>query len=110
MLAKRLEESKVAEVMVPNEVQVVDAATLPEKPVKPRKVLTMIIGIILGGIVGTGLVIAKSMLNRKINTTDDVENILGLPVLGIIPKADAAERRYQHKTMLQKWREKLWKK
>ena len=29
MLAKRLEESKVAEVMVPNEVQVVDAATLP---------------------------------------------------------------------------------
>ena len=30
MLAKRLEEAKVAEVMVPNEVQVVDAATLPE--------------------------------------------------------------------------------
>lgn len=31
MLSKRLEEAKVAEVMVPNEVQIVDAPTLPEK-------------------------------------------------------------------------------
>ena len=35
MLAKRLEEAKVAEVAVSTEVQVVDTATLPEDPVKP---------------------------------------------------------------------------
>lgn len=110
MLAKRLEESKVAEAMVPNEVQVVDAATLPEKPIKPRKLLTMVIGILLGAIVGTGVVVAKSLLNRKIKTTDDVENILGLPVIGIIPEASAADKPYQHRSILQKWRDKLWKK
>ena len=36
MLAKRLEEAKVAEVAVSTEVQVVDTATLPEDPVKPK--------------------------------------------------------------------------
>ena len=39
MLSTRLEEAKVAEVMVPNEVQIVDAPTLPEKAIAPRKVL-----------------------------------------------------------------------
>ena len=43
MLAKRLEEAKVAEVAVSTEVQVVDTATLPEDPVKPKKLLTLLL-------------------------------------------------------------------
>lgn len=43
MLAKRLEEAKVAEVAVSTEVQVVDTATLPEDPVKPKKFLTLLL-------------------------------------------------------------------
>ena len=43
MLAKRLEEAKVAEVAVSTEVQVVDTATLPEDPVKPKKFLTCLL-------------------------------------------------------------------
>lgn len=89
MLAKRLEEAKVAEVMVPTEVQVVDAATLPEKPIKPRKALTMAIALVLGLICGCGFVIAKSMFNKTIKTADEVEKCLGLPVLGIIPDANS---------------------
>lgn len=89
MLAKRLEEAKVAEVMVPNEVQVVDTATLPEQPIKPKKALTMALSLILGIICGAGFVIARSMLNRKIRTADDVEQQLGLPVLGLIPDANS---------------------
>ena len=42
MLSTRLEEAKVAEVMVPNEVQIVDAPTLPEKAIAPRKVLILL--------------------------------------------------------------------
>ena len=85
MLAKRLEEAKVAEVMVPNEVQVVDWGTLPEKPIKPRKVLIMAIMTLLGLIVGMGTVIIQSLMYRKIRTAEDVEKELGLPVLGMIP-------------------------
>ena len=85
MLAKRLEEAKVAEVMVANEVQVVDTATLPEKPVKPRKALTLILSLLLGLMAGCGYAIAYEMINRKIRTPEDVQNYLGLPVLGSVP-------------------------
>ena len=113
MLAKRLEEAKVAEVMVPNEVQVVDAATLPEKPVKPRKVLTMALALVLGLLAGTGGTVARSLLNRKINTTDDVEQYLQLPVLGMIPDANSVSKKKSYHGMtewMKKIRRKIWKK
>lgn len=93
MLAKRLEEAKIAEVMVPNEVQVVDEATLPERPVKPRKLLVMAIAGVLGLLVGMGGVIAHAMLYRKLRTADDIEKELGLPVLGMIPDADKTKKK-----------------
>ena len=88
MLSKRLEEAKVAEVMVPNEVQVIDEATLPEKPIKPRKALTLAIALVLGLLGGSGFVIAQELLNRKIRTATDVKNELQLPVLGVIPQVE----------------------
>lgn len=88
MLAKRLEEAKVAEVMVPNEIQVVDTATLPDKPIKPKKFLTLILAFFMGIICSGGYFVMKHLLNRKILTADDVEEQLGLPVLGFIPDAN----------------------
>ena len=92
MLAKRLEEAKVAEVMVPNEVQVIDEATLPEKPIKPRKLLTLAIAAILGILAGSGYTVAKALMYRKIRSSEDVEQYLQLPVLGSIPDADSLKK------------------
>ena len=112
MLSKRLEEAKVAEVMIPNEVQVVDEATLPEQPIKPRKGLTMVLAMLLGLLVGTGFVVARFLLNRKIRTADDVEQQLGLPVLGMIPDADDMKYKAENDGILIKIRRKLklWRK
>lgn len=111
MLAKRLEEAKVAEVMVPNEVQVVDWGTLPEKPIKPRKVLIMAIMTLLGLIVGMGTVIIQSLMYRKIRTAEDVEKELGLPVLGMIPDINILQEDLQRSSGLwSKIRRKLWRK
>jgi len=92
MLAKRLEEAKVAEAMVSNEVQVVDMATLPENPVKPNKALTLMLSLLLGLIVGCGYAITYEMLNRKIRTPEDVQSYLGLPVLGSIPDTASMDK------------------
>ena len=111
MLAKRLEEAKVAEVMVPNEVQVVDWGTLPEKPIKPRKVLIMAIMTLLGLIVGMGTVIVQSLMYRKIRTAEDVEKELGLPVLGMIPDTNTLQKEPDSSHGLwSKLRRKLWRK
>lgn len=110
MLAKRLEEAKVAEVMVPHEVQVVDAATLPDKPIKPRKALTMALSLVLGVLAGAGFVVARSLMYRKIRTADDIEQELQLPVLGMIPDADTLKKEQKNDSLFNKIRRKLWRK
>ncbi|MGL5207032.1 MAG: GumC family protein [Acidaminococcaceae bacterium] len=92
MLAKRLEEAKVAEVMVSNEVQVVDTATLPKAPVKPRKALTLALALLLGLMAGSGYVIAYEMFNRKLRTAEDIQNYLGLPLLGSVPHIESMNK------------------
>ena len=111
MLAKRLEEAKVAEAMVPTEVQVVDEATLPEKPIKPRKLLTLVLALFLGLFGGTGYTIARTLLNRKIRTAADVERYLELPVLGVIPEArSASDKKEEIHGLWAGLGRKLWKK
>ena len=85
MLSKRLEEAKVAEVMVPNEVQIVDAPTLPEKAIAPRRVLVMVASAVIGLILGCLYTLVNSLRNRRIQTAKDVEDMLQVPMLGVIP-------------------------
>lgn len=92
MLAKRLEESKVAEVMVPTNVQIVDEPTLPERPIAPRKGRTLVLAALLGLILGCGFTVAKELMNRTIRTEDDVKNYLDLPVMGAIPDEESMSR------------------
>ena len=109
MLSKRLEEAKIAEVMVPNEVQIVDNATLPEQPIKPLKSLTLILSLILGLLAGSGFVITQNLLNRRIRTSEDVEQQFGLPVLGMIPDAHTVKEE-SSQSWIDKLRRRLWRK
>lgn len=92
MLAKRLEEAKVAEVMVSTEVQVVDTVTLPDAPVKPRKALTLVLAALLGLLIGSGGVLAYELFNRKLRTADDIEYYLGLTVIGSVPELESLNK------------------
>ncbi len=89
MLAKRLEESKVAEVMVPTNVQIVDEPTFPEKPIAPRKGRTLVLAALLGLILSCGYIVTIELMNRTIRTEDDVKNYLALPVMGAIPDEES---------------------
>lgn len=89
MLAKRLEESKVAEVMVPTNVQIVDEPTLPERPIAPRKGRTLVLAALLGLLLSCGFTVAKELMNRTIRTEEDIKNYLGLPVMGAIPDEES---------------------
>ena len=92
MLAKRLEESKVAEVMVPTNVQIVDEPTMPERPIAPRKGRTLAMAALLGLLLSSGYVVVMELMNRTIRTEDDVKNYLALPVMGAIPDEESMSR------------------
>ena len=85
MLSTRLEEAKVAEVMVPNEVQIVDPPTLPEKAIAPRKVLILLGSAILGLIFGCLYTLGQFFGNRKVQSVQEINDILGIQNLGVIP-------------------------
>jgi polysaccharide biosynthesis transport protein len=88
MLAKRHEEARISEAMQPTDVQIIDVAIAPEKPIKPKKLLNVIIAAILGLFVGTAWAFFLEYMNESIRNAEDVQAYLGLPVLGSIPDFD----------------------
>ena len=91
MLSTRLEEAKVAEVMVPNEVQIVDPPTLPEKAIAPRKILILLGSAILGLIFGCLYILGQFFGNRKVQSVQEINDILGIQNLGVIPNHKEVE-------------------
>jgi len=104
MLSKRLEEAKVAEVMVPNEVQIVDAPTLPEKAIAPRKVLILLGSAILGIILGCLYTLGQFFCNRKVQSVQEINEILGIENLGVIPNHEEKEYEEPSNRIVALWR------
>jgi len=66
-------------------VRIVDAAEVDATmPVKPRKVIVVLIGTLLGAFLSVALVLLKQMLNRGVEDPAQIEE-LGLPVYASIP-------------------------
>jgi capsular polysaccharide biosynthesis protein len=73
------------------DVEVFDSATLPLGPSGPNRMMYSAIGLLLGGMIGVGLVFLREFLDKKIRTTKDLEDKLGIRVLGAIPYYDMDE-------------------
>jgi capsular polysaccharide biosynthesis protein len=57
----------------------------------PNKVLYVVIGFILGGILGVGIAFIKEMFNNTYRTKDQLEAAFGIQVLGVIPEFEVKE-------------------
>lgn len=70
-------------------VKVVESVTLPESPVSPNKKLNIAIALVLGFMVGAGLSLLLEFLDNTFKDKQQVENIVGIPVLGAIPNTES---------------------
>ena len=66
-------------------ISVIQAASVPAKPIKPKKALNIALGIILGAVSGLGLAFFSEYTNQGLSTPEGAERHLGLPVLGTVP-------------------------
>ena len=73
-----------------NDIQVIDKATLPNNPIKPNKVMNILIAFVLGAMIGLFIVFLLEYLDNKMKTPQDIEKYLGLSVIGVIPNEDIA--------------------
>jgi len=73
------------------EVEVLDTAKVPTSPSGPNRILYVAVGILLGGMLGVGYVLVIEFMDKHIRTPKDIEQHLGLRVLGTIPDYDMGE-------------------
>jgi polysaccharide biosynthesis transport protein len=81
----RMKETELMSRMNSNNMRVVDEATRPLRPIKPRMVLTVLAGLMAAFGFSLGLAFFVNYLDDSIKSQDDIENHLRLPFLGYIP-------------------------
>ena len=87
LLQNRLQEARILEAVEDATVRVVDRAVLPSRPVKPRTLLNVVLGLLAGLLLGAGVAVLREALDETIHTREDVVAATGgAPVLGMIPR------------------------
>ncbi|MBD1221318.1 YveK family protein [Virgibacillus halodenitrificans] len=88
-------QDKISDIMNVDNVSVLSQAELSENPspVAPNPMLNIAIAIVIGAMVGVGISFLLEYLDNTITTEEDIENKIGLPVLGIISHIDDADVR-----------------
>ncbi len=72
--------------LIPNgNVQVIEEAQIAESPVSPNKKMNIAIAFVLGLMISIGLVFLLEYLDNSFKDKDTLENVLDLPVIGVIP-------------------------
>lgn len=90
-LLQRFRELSAEAGVQPNNIQLIDRAETPTVAVSPRKLLTLLLGAMLGMIVGIAAAFLLEHMNDTVRTGDDVGAKLGLPVLGSVPVANGID-------------------
>ncbi len=86
-LLQRLKDAAVSAGLRATNIHVVDPALPPAVPLRPKKLLYVGAGLLVGLLVGIVIAFAQEGLDRSIKSAEDVENLLGSPSLAIIPQA-----------------------
>ncbi|MEH6639354.1 MAG: polysaccharide biosynthesis tyrosine autokinase [Porticoccaceae bacterium] len=81
----RLKETSATSDIEATNARVVEVAVVPTRPFKPRKKLMVALAGFLAFMFGIGMTLLLDALNNTFKRTEDVENHLHMPVLGILP-------------------------
>jgi uncharacterized protein involved in exopolysaccharide biosynthesis len=82
---KRFEETGLTSALTATNIRVTEPATLPTYPVRPRTNLIWTLSAICGLVLGIGAAFVADSLDNRVRTPDDIERVLGVPILGLVP-------------------------
>lgn len=92
LLQTRLKEAEIAQAVEDASVKIVDPAVAPDRPIKPRKMLNLALGGMLGLMLGIGVAFLREFMDSSVRTREDLQNFSRVPVLGVIPRIKEAVR------------------
>lgn len=79
---------KIKAVTKVNDVTTLEAAEVPKEPSSPNIKRNTLIGVIAGGVLAVISIIILEILDDRVRRPEDIEDVLGLPLLGIVPDID----------------------
>ncbi len=88
LVLKRLKDTGVTGMLQVSNVRVLDRARANEVPVRPKVLQNFVLAAVFGLLGAIALAFAAESLDASITTQEQVERVLGLAFLGIIPTID----------------------
>ncbi|MGH9872403.1 MAG: GumC family protein [Pyrinomonadaceae bacterium] len=86
-LLQRSKENDVIMASKPNNISVVDYAITPEGPIGPNRTRSVFVALFLALGLGVGFALLLEYLDDTVHSTEEVERLLHLPALAVIPSA-----------------------
>jgi uncharacterized protein involved in exopolysaccharide biosynthesis len=83
---QRLNQSSLESNSPQTNISVLAEATPPLEPTFPRLPLNTAIAVFLGTLLGVGMAFVSELLDRRIRSPADLSAMLGLNVVGVIPR------------------------
>lgn len=91
LLLRKREETAISQSIVVPKARIVDLAYALEKPVSPKKLLTLMLAGLLGLLVPFAIIYIRELFNNKFRTKRELESVAKAPVIAEFPKVFASE-------------------
>lgn len=83
-VSQRASQARLESLSVQTNAVLLNPATVPTDPSKPKVKLTLLVAVFLGLLVGVGLALVLELMNRRVRSSDDVLDVVGVPVLATL--------------------------
>lgn len=85
-LRDEFQRARIAEAVEAGQVEVVDVAPMPDRPIGRTPLTNTLFGFVLGLLIAVGAAFLSEHLNNAIQRREDIEKILRVPGLAIVPQ------------------------
>ncbi|HWP34409.1 MAG TPA: polysaccharide biosynthesis tyrosine autokinase [Thermodesulfobacteriota bacterium] len=92
-LLTRLKETSVTASLLVSNISVVDRAEVPASPSRPRRSRSLVLAVLVGLAAGVGFAFFLEYLDTTIKDAREVETVLRVPAIGVVPSRESVERR-----------------
>lgn len=92
MVTQRLAQTGLESEMPQTNVAMLTVASEPSSPASPKVALNTVLSVIFGAFLGIGLALLREHLNRRLRSARDLSELLGVPVLAVLPRNGRGRR------------------
>jgi len=85
LITQRQKETGLSGLVRANNVRIMDQAVPNPSPVKPRPIANLALALTIGLMLGVAAAVGAEALDNTIKSQEEVETVLGVPVLGMLP-------------------------